>query len=305
MSAGQVAAIDCGTNTVKLLITGPAGEQVREMRMVRLGEGVDRTGRLAPAALARTFMALEEYAALIAAHDVRRLRFCATSASRDAENAAEFVAGVRERLGCEPEVVSGEEEAALAFGGAVAALADQPGPVVVMDVGGGSTELILGDAVPTPRVRQAHSMDIGSVRLTERHLAEDPVTDAGRAAVLADVDAALAACPVDPARAATFVGVAGTVTTLAAGVLGLTEYDRDALHRARLATADVVALVDRLAAMPVAERRHLPWLHPGRADVIVAGGLIVARVLERAGAAELVVSECDILDGIAASILDG
>ncbi|WP_148614320.1 exopolyphosphatase [Nocardioides rubriscoriae] len=297
-----VAAIDCGTNTVKLLVTGPGGERVREMRMVRLGEGVDRTGRLSDEALARTFAALDEYAALLHAHGVppQRVRFCATSASRDAANADVFTAGVRERLGVQPEVVTGAEEAALAYGGAVAHLRAAPAyPVLVVDVGGGSTELVLGGP-DGPTV--AHSMDIGSVRLHERHLHGDPPTPAEVAAVLADVDRALDGCPVDPAAAATVVGVAGTVTTLAAGVLGLAAYDRAAIDQAVLTTADVQDLVDRLVAMPRAARLALPWLHPGRADVIDAGGLILGRVLERSGATSLVVSESDILDGIAASL---
>ena len=299
-----VAAIDCGTNTIKLLVTGPDGELVREMRMVRLGEGVDRTGMLAPAALERTFAALDEYADLLREHDVpaSRVRFCATSASRDAGNADVFRAGVRARLGLDPEVVSGAEEAALAFGGSVRNLRVAPThPVLVVDVGGGSTELVLGDDTG-PGL--AHSMDIGSVRLHERHLRSDPPTAAEVAAVLADVDRALDACPVDPAVAATVVGVAGTVTTLAAGVLGLVSYDRSAIDQSVLGAHDVQALVDRLVAMSVAERLALPWMHPGRADVIGAGALILGRVLERSGAGQLVVSESDILDGIAWSLLE-
>lgn len=299
MTSDRVAAVDCGTNTIKLLITGPDGELVREMRMVRLGQDVDRTGRLADEALQRAFAAIDEYAVLLREHGVERLRFCATSATRDAANAADFTAGVRERLGVEPEVVSGTEEAALAFAGAVRNLAEQPvTPVLVVDVGGGSTELVLGST----DVEAAHSMDIGSVRLHERHVRCDPPTAAEVAAVLADVDAALDACPVDPAAAATVVGVAGTVTTIAAGVLDLAAYDRAAIDQAVLAVDDVRALVDRLVAMPRAERLALPWMHPGRADVIDAGALILVRVLERSGADRLVVSESDILDGIAWSL---
>ncbi|MCW2814959.1 MAG: Ppx/GppA phosphatase [Nocardioides sp.] len=294
-----VAAVDCGTNTIKLLVTGPEGELVREMRMVRLGQDVDRTGRLSDDALARTFAAVDEYAGLVKAHGVERLRVCATSATRDAANADVFAAGVRARLGVEPEVLSGAEEAALAFGGAVRHLAVAPAlPVLVVDIGGGSTELVLGDETPTA----AHSMDIGAVRLHERHALSDPPTAAEVAALLADVDAALDACPVDPAAAATVVGVAGTVTTLAAGVLGLAAYDRTAIDQAVLAVSDVQALAERLVAMTVAERLALPWMHPGRADVIGAGALILGRVLERSGTDRLVVSEADILDGIAWSL---
>lgn len=302
--AEPLAAIDCGTNTIKLLVASDGADVVRTARMVRLGQGVDRTGRLADDALERAFAAIDEYADLLREHGVRpeRTRFCATSATRDASNAEVFRAGVRARLGLEPEVLSGAEEAALAFGGAVRHLGSAPpAPVLVVDVGGGSTELILGPA-DGGAPQAAHSMDIGSVRLHERHVRSDPPTDAEVAAVLADVDAALDPCPVDPAAAATVVGVAGTVTTVAAGVLGLTAYDREAIDQARLATDDVLALVDRLVAMPRAERLALPWMHPGRADVIDAGALIVATVLRRSGAATLLVSESDILDGIAWSI---
>jgi exopolyphosphatase/guanosine-5'-triphosphate,3'-diphosphate pyrophosphatase len=303
-----VAAIDCGTNTIKLLVGRPseAGmvDLVREMRMVRLGQGVDATGELHPDALARTFAAIDEYAELIRAHDVQRIRFVATSATRDAANAAVFTAGVRARLGVEPEVVSGTEEAALAFDGCVRNLRETPAvPVVVVDVGGGSTELILGPRLDAPPAA-AYSMQIGSVRLHERHLHADPPTAAEVAACVRDIDAALDACPVDPAGAATVIGVAGTVTQLAAGVLGLVAYDREAIDQVRLPVEELHALVERLVAMRVEERRALSWMHPGRADVIAAGGLVLSRVLRRTGVDRLVVSESDILDGIAWSITD-
>ncbi|WP_134764868.1 exopolyphosphatase [Nocardioides sp. 1609] len=297
-----VAAIDCGTNTIKLLVRRGDQDLVRVARMVRLGQDVDRTGRLADEALARTFAAVEEYAGLLREHGVGRTRFCATSATRDAANADAFRAGVRERLGVEPEVLSGAEEAALAFDGAVRNLASAPAtPVLVVDVGGGSTELVLSRSVGAPP-DAAHSMDIGSVRLHERHVRHDPPTPAEVAAVLADVDAALAGCPVDASAAATVVGVAGTVTTVAAGVLGLPAYDRAAIDQAVLSAPDVAAHVARLVAMTVADRRALPWMHPGRADVIGVGALILERVLARTGADHLVVSESDILDGIAWSL---
>lgn len=302
MSDSTVAAIDCGTNTIKLLIGDLPDVAVREMRMVRLGEGVDATGRLAGAALERTFAAIDEYAALIAQHDVSRLRFCATSATRDADNAGVFVAGVRERLGVEPEVVSGDEEAALAFDGAVRNLRAAPAePVLVVDIGGGSTELVLGTLDEGPRA--AVSLDIGSVRLHERHLRSDPPTPGEVESCVGDIDAQLDRAPVPLADAATVVGVAGTVTSVGAGVLGLAEYDRERVDQAELAVGDVRRLVDRLLAMPVAERLELPWLHPGRADVIGAGVLILDRVLRRTGAGSLVVSEADILDGIAWSLV--
>ncbi len=303
LSGALVAAIDCGTNTLKLLIADltqrPPAVAVRETRMVRLGQDLDRTGRIADAALVRAFAALDEYAGLIAAHPVDRLRFCATSATRDAANAAEFVAGVRARLGVEPEVVPGSEEAALAFDGAVRNLRTRPeAPVLVIDIGGGSTELILGSSSPDA----AHSMDIGSVRLHERHLHSDPPTVQEVAACVADIDRHLDACPVDPGLAATVVGVAGTITTVAAGVLDLPAYDRDAIDQTVLACADVHELVDRLVAMRVEERRTLPYLHPGRVDVIDAGALILSRILRRTTVPTLLVSESDILDGIAWSI---
>ncbi len=305
-TTGPVAAIDCGTNTIKLLIgtMGDAGGlevAVREMRIVRLGQDLDRTGRIADEALARAFAAIDEYAALVRDHDVppERVRFVATSATRDAANAEVFAAGVRERLGVAPEVVTGAEEAALAFDGAVRELrVPAPAPVLVVDIGGGSTELILGASGP----ERSHSMDIGSVRLHERHLTSDPPTPDQVAACVADIDAHLDACPVDVAAAATVVGVAGTVTTVAAAVLDLPAYDRDALDQSVLAVPDVHAAVDRLVAMTHDERRALGFMHPGRADVIDAGALILSAVLRRARVDTLVVSESDILDGIAWSI---
>lgn len=303
----RVAAIDCGTNTIKLLVgdlhaSGESSVEVREMRMVRLGQGVDATGRLADEALERTFAAIDEYAALIAAHDVARVRFCATSASRDADNADVFVAGVRERLGVEPEVVSGDEEAALAFDGAVRNLRHPPGePVLVLDIGGGSTELVLGTTATGPTA--AVSLDIGSVRLHERHLHDDPPTVDQFAACVADIDAALDGSPVPIGDAATVVGVAGTVTSVGAGVLDLAAYDRSLVDQAELVVDDVHALVTRLLAMTTADRLALPWLHPGRADVIGAGALILSRVLRRSTVPSLVVSEADILDGIAWSLV--
>lgn len=302
----RVAAIDCGTNTVKLLVGTSSGPgrldvAVREMRIVRLGQDLDRTGRIADQALERAFAAIDEYAAIIREHDVppERIRFCATSASRDAANAEVFVAGVRERLGAEPEVLSGREEASLSFAGAVRNLRTPPArPVLVVDIGGGSTELILGSSEP----EAADSMDIGSVRLHERHLSGDPPTAEQVAACVADIDRHLDDCPVDAAAAATVVGVAGTVTTVAATVLDLPAYDADAIDQTALDVADVTAAVDRLVAMTHAERRALPFMHPGRADVIDAGALILSRVLRRATVDALVVSESDILDGIAWSI---
>ncbi|KRB74945.1 exopolyphosphatase [Nocardioides sp. Root190] len=304
---GPIAAIDCGTNTIKLLVGDPAGDPAgvrRESRMIRLGQGVDATGVLAPEALERAWVAIEEFAAIIRDAGAERIRFCATSATRDAANAAEFADGVLARLGLRPEVLSGEEEARLAFDGAVrgvSAVRPLAGPVLVIDIGGGSTELILGDPATGPTA--AHSMDIGSVRLHERHVRSDPISELEIAATVADIDAALDASPVDPAAAATVLAVAGTNTTMAAGTLGLAAYDRDLIHGQELAVLDVQRLVGSLLALTTAQRRALGWMHPGRADVIDAGALIVSRVLGRVEVATVTVAETDILDGIAWSLL--
>ena len=301
--ADPVAAIDCGTNTIKLLIGDLPDVAVRETRIIRLGQGVDATGRLADEALERAFAALDEYAALVREHGVTRLRFCATSATRDSDNSEVFVEAVRSRLGVTPEVLTGAEEAALAFDGAVRHLRDEPAlPVLVVDIGGGSTELIRGASVTAPP-SAAHSMDIGSVRMHERHLRSDPPTMAELTACVNDIDRHLDACPVSPGRAATVVGVAGTVTSVAAGVLDLAAYDRDAVDQAVLTVDEVHAMVDRLVGMTIAERLTLPWLDPGRVDVIGAGALILSRVLRRTTVESMVVSEADILDGIAWSLV--
>ena len=295
----MIAAIDCGTNTIKLLIGEPPDVAVRETRMVRLGQGVDRTGRLADAALARAFAAIDEYAALVREHDVSRIRFCATSATRDATNGEVFAAGVRERLGVSPEVLSGDQEAALAFDGAVRHLRTRPAtPVLVVDIGGGSTELVLGGATPGA----GHSMDVGSVRLHERHLHDDPPASAQVRACVEDIDAHLDESPVDPGSAATVVGVAGTILSVVAGVLDLPAYDGDVLDQSVVSVSEVHEFVDRLVAMPLEERLALPWMHPGRADVIDAGALILSRVLHRTRVETMVASEADILEGIAWSI---
>jgi exopolyphosphatase / guanosine-5'-triphosphate,3'-diphosphate pyrophosphatase len=304
----RVGAIDCGTNTIKLLVadlapdTGEEQTLAREMRIVRLGQDVDRTGRLADEALARTFAAVEEYAGIIASHHVERLRFCATSASRDAANSDVFMAGVRERLGVEPEVVSGDVEAQLTYDGATRSLSDVPTPVLVVDIGGGSTELILGGGHGD--VQAARSLDIGSVRITERLMPSDPPTAAELAGATQAIDDALDRLPghgVHLDRAATVVGVAGTITTVAAVLLGLVEWDRRRVHHARLPVGDVHALTERLTGMTVAQREELR-VPPGRSDVIGAGALILDRVLRRTGADTLLVSDSDILDGIAWSV---
>ncbi len=288
---------------MKLLIAdlGPDGmvEHLRTMRMVRLGQDVDRTGELHPDALQRLFAALDEYAVLLADHHVTRLRMCATSAARDARNADVFVAGVRERLGIDPEVVSGAEEARLSFEGATRGLpSGLPGPILVVDIGGGSTELVVGDA---GEVRWATSLDIGSVRLTERFLHGDPASVDEVTACETHLDALLAPVVRELEEVTTLVGVAGTITTVAAHALALPSYDSTAIHGARLPVEDVRNACLSLVGMPVADRRALPFMHPGRADVIGAGALIVDRLLALLPLATdvVTVSEQDILDGIA------
>jgi exopolyphosphatase/guanosine-5'-triphosphate,3'-diphosphate pyrophosphatase len=299
--AERIAAIDCGTNSIKILIGEAPHVLVRESRMVRLGQGVDTSGLLADAALARTFAAIDEYAALVREHHVTRLRFCATSATRDARNASVFTDGVRARLGVTPEVLSGDEEAALVFEGAVAHLRTPvEEPVLVVDIGGGSTELVLGSDHPDA----AESMDIGAVRLHERHLHDDPPTAAQVAACVADVDRHLDGCRVPLADARSVIGTSGTVKTLAAAMLDLPLYDRDAIDGAELGSSETTAYVERLVAMSVAERRAIPSMHPGRADVVGAGALIWSRVLQRSQVPAYRVSEADILYGIAASLVE-
>jgi exopolyphosphatase/guanosine-5'-triphosphate,3'-diphosphate pyrophosphatase len=296
----RVAAIDCGTNSIRLLIADVVGERLtdvaRRMEIVRLGEGVDRTGRLAPEAIDRTRLALLGYAAEIAELGIDRVRMVATSASRDAANAADFRDMVRSVLGIDPEVITGDEEARLSFTGAVRGLDGEP-PYLVVDIGGGSTEFVTG----TADVDAAISMDIGCVRMTERHLRSDPPTAGEIAAaekdVTAAVDTALAAVPGRDAR--TLVGLAGSVTTVAALALRLPGYDPARIHHARITYDAVAAVTAELLAAPVARRLALPVMHPGRADVIGAGALILRIVMERSGQSSVVASEHDILDGIA------
>jgi exopolyphosphatase/guanosine-5'-triphosphate,3'-diphosphate pyrophosphatase len=308
----RVAAIDCGTNSIRLLIAeidsaaGTLQDLDRRMEIVRLGQDVDRTGLLAPEALARTFEAAERYAAACEEQGVERVRFVATSATRDAGNRAEFVDGIRERLGVEPEVVSGDEEASLSFSGATRELAavGATAPYLVVDIGGGSTEVVRG----TDSVESSISVDVGCVRLTERHLHSDPPTDPEIAAACGDVMAGLDRVEeqVSLAGVGTLVGLAGTVTTVAAHCLALERYDAHRIHRARLPVADVVTACDDLLCMNHAWREALPYMHPGRVDVIGAGALIWREVIRRVGSrghlAEVLVSEHDILDGIAWSI---
>ncbi|MBB4958071.1 exopolyphosphatase/guanosine-5'-triphosphate,3'-diphosphate pyrophosphatase [Micromonospora polyrhachis] len=307
----RVAAIDCGTNSIRLLVAdlpdpsaGPSAPLVdlaRRMEIVRLGQGVDRTGRLAPEAIERTRAALAGYAAEIESLGADRIRMCATSASRDAENADEFRAMVLRTLGVEPEVVTGDEEARLSFTGAVRGLpADAEAPFLVVDIGGGSTEFVVGSG----GVDAAISVDIGCVRMTERHLHDDPPTAeqiaAAEADITAAVDRALAAVP--GREAATLVGLAGSVTTVVAIAQGLTSYDPGRIHHARISYDEVARVTTDLLAMSAAQRLAIPVMHPGRADVIGAGALVLRVIMERAGMDSVVASEHDILDGIAWSL---
>jgi len=314
----RVAAIDCGTNSIRLLVAdvtrSDAGMLVlrdvqREQQVVRLGKGVDATGELDPDALERTRVALADYTATLRRAGAERVRMVATSATRDARNRDDFFAMVRATLGAEAEIISGDEEARLSFVGAVGDLDPADGPFVVTDTGGGSTELVVGDLVDGDvRVQAAHSADVGSVRITERCLAGDPPSEAEVAAAteLATciLDKAFAAVPVQGVR--TWVGVAGTITTLSAYAQRLPEYDPEAVHLSHLTVDDLERVADELLAMTREERRQHRAIDPGRIDVIGGGALVVAalgrELRKRAGITELVISEHDILDGIARSI---
>ncbi|MGC4933801.1 exopolyphosphatase [Gordonia sp. DT30] len=312
-----VAAVDCGTNSIRLLVAGP-GEDTpltdlhREMRVVRLGQGVDATGTFADEAIERTRVALADYVDVMVAAGVEKVRMVATSATRDAKNRDRFFAMTAELLGrvvpgAVAEVITGDEEAQLSFRGAVGELDADQGPFVVTDLGGGSTEVVLGDA---QGVTAGFSADIGCVRVTERALHSDPPSDdevaAAQGFIAERLAEAFARVPVASAR--TWVGVAGTLTTLAALHLGLAQYDSEAIHLSRVPLADLDRVCRDLVAMSRADRAALGPMHPGRVDVIGGGSLVtmeLARQLaERAGITELVVSEHDILDGIALGLLD-
>jgi exopolyphosphatase / guanosine-5'-triphosphate,3'-diphosphate pyrophosphatase len=304
----RVAAIDCGTNSIRLLVADVDGDRlvdvVRRMEIVRLGEGVDRTGRLSEAGLQRTFAALDDYAAQIRGHGVEWIRMVATSATRDAANRAAFVEGVVQRLGVAPDVASGDEEAALSFDGATRELrgggAEFDGPYLVCDIGGGSTEFVLGDV---DGMHSARSVDVGCVRLTERHLHDDPPTDVQIEAARADVRRALDEVRrfVDVQSARTLVGLAGSVTTVVAIALGLDRYRPERIHHARISADDVHAVTASLLSMTRSERAALPVMHPGRIDVIGAGSLILDTIMSELTMDAVVASEHDILDGIAFS----
>jgi exopolyphosphatase / guanosine-5'-triphosphate,3'-diphosphate pyrophosphatase len=338
----RVAALDCGTNSLRLLVAevdpgrGEMTDLARRMEIVRLGQGVDQTGRLAAEALARTIGVLREYAAVIDAAAVEAVRMVATSATRDADNSAEFVGQVKEVLGIAPEVLTGTEEAMLAFTGATAELRGHPdgAPFLVADIGGGSTEFVLGPAGPgghgsppvsggprgyggagsppmsggfrgiAPPGQHSISVNIGCVRMTERHLHGDPPAGREVVAATADIDAALDrvadALPVRDAR--TLVGLAGSVTTVAAISMGLPGYDAGRIHHARVSAADIHAVTRDLLAQTRAARAAISVMHPGRVDVIGGGALVLDRIMQRFGFGEVLVSEHDILDGIAWSL---
>ena len=300
----RVAAIDCGTNSIRLLIADIDGnnfrEVVRDMEIVRLGQGVDETGQFHPDAIARTLAAVDKFAAEIAKRGVEKIRFCATSATRDATNRHLFVDGVRDRLGIELEVISGDEEAALSFTGAIKDLDPSNGPFLVVDIGGGSTEFVFG----TSTVEAARSVNIGCVRMTERHFASDPATAQQIELARTDIQAAIAqaAAVVPITKAKTLVAVAGTATTVAAAALDLPEYDRYAIHLSRISAQQTHDAATMFATSTREQRLALGYMHPGRVDVIAAGSLVLSEIMKATGASEFVASESDILDGLAFSL---
>lgn len=317
----RVAAIDCGTNSIRLLVaetdpeTGQLADLTRQMRIVRLGQGVDKTGLLDPAAIERTLEATREYREMIGRLGAERVRFVATSATRDAANRNVFVDGVRELLGIEPEVIPGSEEAALSFTGACRSVPTEAArPMLVVDIGGGSSELVLGEM----SVEQSISINMGSVRVTEKFLAHcDPASGidiASREAACEWIDAQLdeAEAAVDLRRIGTLVGVAGTVTTLTAQALGLEMYQPEKIDGAALSATEHQAAIDFMVDQPVAVKATLGFMPSGREDVIAAGALIWERIIRRVAArvledgrelGNIVTSEHDILDGIALSLL--
>ena len=300
----RVAAIDCGTNSIRLLIsdidtsTNTATDVCREMRIVRLGEGVDKTNAFSPRALERTFKAIDEYEEILLKHKVEKLRFVATSATRDAQNKAMFIKGVIDRLRIVPEVIAGTEEAALSFDGATRSLRQKhKAPFLIIDLGGGSTELVIGDQEPTG----AYSMDVGCVRMTERHTPGGNPTKAQEEAIRTDVRNALkeAGKKVDWQKAQTIVGVAGTVTTVAAHILKLKTYDPEVLHGASISAQQISQTAQDFISLTPSQRAALPYMHEGRIEVITAGSIVLDEVMKAIGAQTLIASERDILDGVA------
>ena len=301
----RVAAIDCGTNSIRLLIAdidnGNFREITRQMEVVRLGQGVDKTGAFHPDAIARTLAAVDTYAAEISKRGVEKIRFCATSATRDATNRALFIDGVKERLGIEPEVIAGEVEAALSFQGATKDFDKAQGPFLVIDIGGGSTEFVFG----TDSVEAARSMNIGCVRMTERHFTGDQPDPGQIASAIEDIDENIrqAAKTVPITEAKTVIMVAGTATTVAAAALELPAYDRYAIHLSRISAERTHQISTELLRESREERAAHGYMHPGRVEVIGAGSLVLDRIMIATGAKEFVASESDILDGMAWSLV--
>ena len=301
----RVAAIDCGTNSIRLLIADVAGDNFKEvlrtMEIVRLGQGVDQNKAFHPDAIDRTLKAVELFRDQIASKGVEKIRFCATSATRDATNRSLFTDGVRDILGIEVEVIPGEEEAELSFIGATKELRQSDAPFLVVDIGGGSTEFVFG----SEKVDFAKSVNIGCVRMSERHLITQPPSMAQIAQAIVDIDIAItqAAAVVPITTAKTLVAVAGTATTVAAAALELTDYDRHLIHLSRISSDKVHKVAATFQSMNKDQIASLGFMHPGRVDVITAGSLVLSRIMAATGATEFVASESDILDGMAWSLI--
>ena len=300
----RVAAIDCGTNSIRLLIADVQGENfrevIREMEIVRLGQGVDQTGEFHPDAIARTLAAVDKFALEITRRGVEKIRFCATSATRDATNRDLFIEGVKSRLGIAPDVISGEEEARLSFAGATKDLPDSLAPFLVIDIGGGSTEFVIGNR----NVERAKSVNIGCVRMAERHLKSDPATISEIESARKDIKTAITEANqvVDIKSAKSLIAVAGTATTVAAAALDLPQYDRYAIHLSRISATKTHEVSEMFLKMNRSQRAALGYMHPGRVDVIGAGSLVLSEIVKAVGANEFIACESDILDGIAFSL---
>ena len=301
----RVAAIDCGTNSIRLLIADITDnnfkEILRTMEIVRLGQGVDQNKTFHPDAIDRTLKAVELFRDQIASKGVEKIRFCATSATRDATNRNLFIDGVRQILGIEVEVIPGEEEAELSFIGATKELRQSDAPFLVVDIGGGSTEFVFG----SEKVDFAKSVNIGCVRMSERHLNTQPPSMAQIAQAIVDIDIAItqAAVVVPITTAKTLVAVAGTATTVAAAALELNNYDRHLIHLSRISASNVHKVAASFQSMNKDQIASLGFMHPGRVDVITAGSLVLSRSMAATGASEFVASESDILDGMAWSLI--
>ncbi len=304
----RVAALDCGTNSIRLLIAeenarGSTFTEIsRKMSIVKLGEGVDKNKAFLPDAISRTLAALKVFAAEIAEAKVAKVRFCATSATRDAQNRDEFLIPVAQILGITPEVITGDEEAKLSFLGATQALSKSDGPFLVVDIGGGSTEFVFG----SDHVDAARSVNIGCVRMSERHFKNDPPTQSEIEGARVDIKNAITlAAEVVPIKSAkTLVAVAGTATTVAAAALNLEKYDSELIHLAKISAKETRRVSDWLLTLTRQERSDLGYMHLGRVDVIAAGSLVLAEIIEATGLTNFIASENDILDGMVWSMLN-